>query len=382
MTLNPSFSGFISKLYHHNLFHSSSSHLCPRFLEQVQSIESKLDSLLDVYRQILHKGSSSALTLSSLPLFELEQTSDYHSPVFNKELSCSSQVSSSGAPHSGGCITHPSTNSHLSQGGLHLILAPSSDFNQSTSSSTPPSHLGSSPFSPSPLPHQNHLYPQAQTTSPESVTDEAVGSPPPILTPNSISTGGCGGVRDGRFPLLSRFPPPLSPNQVGLTNSPKPASVEASPNTEDMGLGAGTEDSSVVDNLGFGMEVCRMRQQVHGSSNSRGGTNAQDNGSWKRHMSLELQPLVPPAVNCCSNKSLADKGLSMSVSVEVGQDRMHAPSETVQAARHSLSSPSPSTSSDSQSCSQDPGGGGGGGEGGGGIGIALGYGQDWREWMG
>uniref|UniRef100_A0A672HNN2 Potassium voltage-gated channel subfamily KQT member 5-like n=1 Tax=Salarias fasciatus TaxID=181472 RepID=A0A672HNN2_SALFA len=54
---------------------------------QVQSIESKLDSLLDVYRQVLRKGSSSALTLSSLPLFELEQTSDYHSSVFSKDLS-------------------------------------------------------------------------------------------------------------------------------------------------------------------------------------------------------------------------------------------------------------------------------------------------------
>uniref|UniRef100_H3D9H4 Potassium voltage-gated channel, KQT-like subfamily, member 5b n=1 Tax=Tetraodon nigroviridis TaxID=99883 RepID=H3D9H4_TETNG len=59
---------------------------------QVQSIESKLDSLLDIYRQMLHKGSSSALTLSSLPLFELEQTSDYHSPVFAKDPSCSSQA--------------------------------------------------------------------------------------------------------------------------------------------------------------------------------------------------------------------------------------------------------------------------------------------------
>uniref|UniRef100_A0A087Y5R7 Potassium voltage-gated channel, KQT-like subfamily, member 5b n=1 Tax=Poecilia formosa TaxID=48698 RepID=A0A087Y5R7_POEFO len=60
---------------------------------QVQSIESKLDSLLDIYRQVLRKGSSSALTLSSLPLFELEQTSDYNSPVFSKDLSGSTQVS-------------------------------------------------------------------------------------------------------------------------------------------------------------------------------------------------------------------------------------------------------------------------------------------------
>uniref|UniRef100_A0A665V8K1 Potassium voltage-gated channel, KQT-like subfamily, member 5b n=1 Tax=Echeneis naucrates TaxID=173247 RepID=A0A665V8K1_ECHNA len=53
---------------------------------QVQSIESKLDSLLDIYRQVLRRGSSSALTLSSLPLFELEQTSDYNSSVFSKDF--------------------------------------------------------------------------------------------------------------------------------------------------------------------------------------------------------------------------------------------------------------------------------------------------------
>uniref|UniRef100_A0A3P8ZZ22 Potassium voltage-gated channel, KQT-like subfamily, member 5a n=1 Tax=Esox lucius TaxID=8010 RepID=A0A3P8ZZ22_ESOLU len=47
---------------------------------QVTSIESKLDSLLDVYRQVLLKGSP-ALTLSSLPLFE--QTSNYESTVHN-----------------------------------------------------------------------------------------------------------------------------------------------------------------------------------------------------------------------------------------------------------------------------------------------------------
>lgn len=320
--------------------------------------------MLDVYRQILHKGSSSALTLSSLPLFELEQTSDYHSSVFSKDLSCSSQVSGSGASHSGGCVTHSSTNSHLSQGGLHLILAPSSDFSQTASSSTPPSHLRSSSFSPSPLPHHNHLYAQAQATSPESVTDEAAGTPPPILTPNSVGGGRCGGVRDGGFPLLGRFPPPLP------TNSPQSVSVEASPSAEDIGGGAGGEDN-MADNLSFGMEVHRLRQQLHGGS--RGRTNTQDEGSWKRHMSLELQPLVPPAVNCCS-----DKGLSRSVSVEACQDLMRAPLETVPDARHSLSSPSPSSSSDSHSCSQDPGG----GEGGGGIGFGVGYRQDWREWMG
>ncbi|XP_078398068.1 potassium voltage-gated channel subfamily KQT member 5-like [Cetorhinus maximus] len=51
--------------------------------KQVQSIESKLDCLLEIYRQCLQKGSVSALTLASLqmPVFEFDQTSDYQSPV-------------------------------------------------------------------------------------------------------------------------------------------------------------------------------------------------------------------------------------------------------------------------------------------------------------
>ncbi|KAM7009969.1 potassium voltage-gated channel subfamily KQT member 5 isoform 6-T6 [Tautogolabrus adspersus] len=271
---------------------------------QVQSIESKLDSLLDIYRQVLRKGSSSALTLSSLPLFELEQTSDYHSPVFSKDLSCSTQVSSTGAPPTGGCVTHPSTNSHLSKGGLHLILAPPNELNLNlnASSSTPPSNLASSSFSPSPLPLQHphhhhhphyprHNHSQAQATTPESGTDEAVGSSSPLLTPNSISSGG--GVADGGFPLLTRLPPPPPPSRSG-------------------------------------------------------------------------QPLVPPALGCCSGPNKLDRGLGKSMSV---QDLMQAAPGTVQDSHHShsLSSPSPSTGSDSpigfHSCSQDPGGGGGGGGG-------------------
>uniref|UniRef100_A0A3Q3LSQ7 Potassium voltage-gated channel, KQT-like subfamily, member 5b n=1 Tax=Labrus bergylta TaxID=56723 RepID=A0A3Q3LSQ7_9LABR len=290
---------------------------------QVQSIESKLDSLLDIYRQVLRKGSSSALTLSSLPLFELEQTSDYHSPVFGKDLSCSTQVSSStGAPPTGGCVTRSSTNSQLSKGGLHLILAPPNELNLNlnASSSTPPSNLASSSFSPSPLPHQHphhhHHHPhyprphhsQAQATTPESGTDEAVCSSSPLLTPNSISSGSGGGVADGGFPLLTRLPPPPPPSRSG-------------------------------------------------------------------------QPLVPPSLGCCSGPYKMDRGLGKSMSV---QDLMQAAPGTVQDSHHShsLSSPSPSTSSDSpigfHSCSQDPGGGRGGGGGGGGN-ISRSDGVVWGE---
>uniref|UniRef100_A0A3B4TKT3 Potassium voltage-gated channel, KQT-like subfamily, member 5b n=1 Tax=Seriola dumerili TaxID=41447 RepID=A0A3B4TKT3_SERDU len=361
---------------------------------QVQSIESKLDSLLDIYRQVLRKGSSSALTLSSLPLFELEQTSDYNSSVFSKDLSCSTQVSSGGAPPPGGCVTHSTANSHLSQGGLHLILAPPNELNLNlnVSSTTSPSGLASSSFSPSPLPHHHHHHhhhhhphhpyhhhTQAQATTPESGTDEAVGSSPPILTPNSISSGVGGGVGDRGFPLLPRLPPPLPPSRSGgPSNLVQVTSTEASPDIEDFcgGLGTKMEDSSVRDDLGLGLGLGRLRQQLKSSTNSNGRLNTKEEGSWRRHMSLELEPLVPQALGCCSGPRQTDRGLGKSMSV---QDLMQAPPGAVQDSHHtySLPSPSPSTSSDSpigfHSCSQDPGGGGGGG------GVGRSGGGGWGE---
>ena len=341
---------------------------------QVQSIESKLDSLLDIYHQVLRKGSSSALTLSSLPLFELEQTSDYHSSVFSKDLSCSTQVSSSsGVPPPAGCVTRSSTNSHLSQGGLHLILAPPNELNLNlnASSSTPPSGLAPSSFSPSPLPHHHHHrhhhhhphhphhhYAQAQATSPESGTDEAVGISSPILTPNSISSGG---GRDGGFPLLGRLPPPPPTSRSGgPSNLPQPTSTEASPDVGDFcgGFGRQMADSSVMEGLGLGFRMGRLGHQLQSSTDNNGRINAQEGGSWRRHMSLELQPVVPPTLGCCSGPSQMDQALGKSMSV---QDLMQADPVQDTHHGHSLSSPSPSTSSDSHSCSQDPGGGGGGG---------------------
>ncbi|XP_067354635.1 potassium voltage-gated channel subfamily KQT member 5 isoform X2 [Channa argus] len=361
---------------------------------QVQSIESKIDSLLDIYRQVLRKGSSSALTLSSLPLFELEQTSNYHSSVFSKDLSCSNQVSGSGVPPPGGCITRSSTNSHLSQGGLHLILAPPNELNLNlnASSSTPPSGHPSSSFSPSPLPHHHHYHyhqrhphhvqhhhTQVQATTPESGTDEAVGSSSPILTPNSIGSGGGGGPGDGGFPLLARLPPPPPPSRIGgPSNLVRTTSTEASPTMEDIcgGLGTETEDSSVRKDLCLGLGLGKLGPQLKDSPNNNGRPNIKEEGSWRRHMSLELEPLVPQALGCCSGPKQMDRGMGKSMSV---QDLMQAAPGTVQDAHHShsLSSQSPSTSSDSpvgfHSCSQDPGGGGGG------SGLGRSGGGEWGE---
>ncbi|KAL8172670.1 UNVERIFIED_CONTAM: Potassium voltage-gated channel subfamily KQT member 5 [Gekko kuhli] len=84
--------------------------------KQVQSIESKLDSLLDIYQQVLKKGSVSALTLASfqMPPFECDQTSDYQSPVESKDLTNSAQTS--------GCVSRSASVNMPC--GLQLILTP------------------------------------------------------------------------------------------------------------------------------------------------------------------------------------------------------------------------------------------------------------------
>ncbi|XP_054634381.1 potassium voltage-gated channel subfamily KQT member 5-like isoform X2 [Dunckerocampus dactyliophorus] len=313
---------------------------------QVQSIESKLDSLLDIYRQVLHKGSSTALSLSSFPLFELEQTSDYQSSVFNKDPSCFSQISSSAIPPPGGCVTRSSPNPHLSQGGLHLILATPNELDLCASTTTPPSGPASSPFSPPTLPHAHHLsHPhhclQDQSTTPGSGNDETVGSSPPILTPNSISSSEGGGVADSGFCLLARLPPPPPPSRnVGFSSLMRAPSNETPPDIEDFcrGLGMQVKESSIGEELGPDLALVTLGQQLPGSTNSNGGLNAKEEGSWRRHMSLELEPLVPSAPRCCSGPSQADPNLGKSMSV---QDLMQTAPSSSSSSSRSMTSNSP-----------------------------------------
>uniref|UniRef100_A0A4W2HXJ0 Potassium voltage-gated channel subfamily Q member 5 n=1 Tax=Bos indicus x Bos taurus TaxID=30522 RepID=A0A4W2HXJ0_BOBOX len=84
--------------------------------KQVQSIEAKLDCLLDIYQQVLRKGSAPALALAPFPSppFECEQTSDYQSPGDGRDLS---------GPAPGGGLPR-SASAGLARG-LQLILAPS-----------------------------------------------------------------------------------------------------------------------------------------------------------------------------------------------------------------------------------------------------------------
>ncbi|NWW20375.1 KCNQ5 protein, partial [Falcunculus frontatus] len=100
--------------------------------KQVQSIESKLDCLLDIYQQVLRKGSASALTLASfqMPAFECEQTSDYQSPSDSKDLSNSAQLS--------GCVPR-SASANLPRG-LQLILTPNEFSTQAYYAFSPAMH--------------------------------------------------------------------------------------------------------------------------------------------------------------------------------------------------------------------------------------------------
>ncbi|XP_049576920.1 potassium voltage-gated channel subfamily KQT member 4 isoform X3 [Syngnathus scovelli] len=310
---------------------------------QVQSIEAKLDSLLDIYRQVLRKGSSTALTLSSLPLFELEQTSDYQSSVFSKDLSFPGQVNSN-AP--GGCVTGSSTNPHLSQGGLHLILATQNDLDLNTSSTTPPSGPASSSFSPSPLPHYHHHHhhchaqhhTQYQSTTPESGNDETVGSSPPILTPNSICTGLGRGTAEGGFCLLATLSPPPPPNRnVGLSNLMRASSNENSPEIENLcgSVGLQIQDGYIGEEVGPDLGLGTLGKHQQGSAN-KGRLNAKEEGSWRRHMSLELEPLVPTTISCCSGPSQVDRSLGKSMSV---QDLMQAAHGKMQGSHCIISPP-------------------------------------------
>uniref|UniRef100_A0A8C9QWZ5 Potassium voltage-gated channel subfamily Q member 5 n=1 Tax=Scleropages formosus TaxID=113540 RepID=A0A8C9QWZ5_SCLFO len=227
---------------------------------QVQSIESKLDSLLDVYRQVLRKGSSSALTLSSLPLFELEQTSDYQSSILCKDVSCSTQAS-------GGCVSH-STSANLSRG-LHLNLA----------SNELSLNLNSSPgsFSPSPLPHEG-----APTGT----------SPPPILMPNNLS--------GTQYPSLARPPPPPSaPATLQLPAVPPPPSrplTAASVPAQDALLVGAEVDADV--GLGPGRVPRRSKPSA-----KEDGARGDSPGDQTLGKSVSAQDLIQQAVDCRPNLS-------------------------------------------------------------------------------
>lgn len=277
----------------------------------MQSIESKLDSLLDIYRQALQKGSTSGLTLASLPLFELEQTSDYASSVQSAEHACPTHPSH---PGRGVLRSHSANLPH----GLQLILAPS-ELSLGTGPPGYPTSTSSLTPSPSPLFHgpssaDSSLYPS---------------SPPPILTPGPLSG-------PPQFPNLARPTPTMpgcpatSPTTLQLPTVVTPAPIrpvgmipemvpesgvvqESSPGT---GLATGSLEANSRSSSGCGAEHSGNAVRLR----SRSPRSPKEDGSWRRHLSLDVDPLLllRPAGDGDGNVNAAptDRTLGKSLSVQ------------------------------------------------------------------
>ncbi|XP_051981996.1 potassium voltage-gated channel subfamily KQT member 5 isoform X2 [Xyrauchen texanus] len=274
---------------------------------QVQSIESKLDSLLDIYRQVLNKGLSSGLTLSSLPPFGMEETSDYQSTILSKDLCCSSQVSQTLSSN------HPRA--------LQLILAPNElNLNQNNSTTSSP---GLNPASASPFNSSTFQVPSTPSTDCPS----AQGSPSQILSTNRLHSTG------GHFPFVRQPPlPPLStasskhqlstaPSQSGLTHIIGPCRSNPADYAQSCFRGVGLE---------FGLNSsmgCKLQQ--------RSRPSAKEDSSWRRHISLDsemymdplaaVSPLAPEQGQCSGDrgqgKSLSVQDLMQPVLVDLDMDR-------------------------------------------------------------
>ncbi|XP_029608663.1 potassium voltage-gated channel subfamily KQT member 5 isoform X1 [Salmo trutta] len=238
---------------------------------QVTSIESKLDSLLDVYRQ-----GSSALTLSSLPLFELEhQTSDYQSSILSKDLSSGSPLGGEGVrghpAEGGGGMSRSTTGDHLPRG-LQLILAPS----ELTLNTCPPSYPASTAsLTPLPFLPPDSPYPLLATPSsfPRRAHFPNLLPPPPSAGAATLQLPTTGPQH--RRPLC---PTPDAPRRGRLEESSGPSVM----------VGSRVDDGE-EDREG---EHAQSRVQLRGKPHLR------EEGPWRRHLSLEVDPLLLLSSGC------------------------------------------------------------------------------------
>lgn len=247
---------------------------CSLFLpsySQVTSIESKLDSLLDVYRQVLQKGPS-ALTLSSLPLFELDGhqhlNSDYQTAILGRDPPSpqSADPVRAGGDNSAGIRRSLNANPR----GLRLILAPADD--DGPPDSAPPSYPPSTAsLSPSPLLPPDSPYPTLVTPNGTSKRAHFPDLPPP---PSSA----------GAFTL--QLPPMVHPSHLRCSTEPSP--------DDRADGGVAHEGPSVVvgsdvdaDQEGDG-EAASLHEGVH----LRKKPELRSKEVWRRHSSLEVNPLL------------------------------------------------------------------------------------------
>lgn len=234
------------------------------FWFQVTSIESKLDSLLEVYRQVLQKGPS-AVTLSSLPLFELanqQHSSDYQTTIINRDVASpqGSDPVDVGRRNSGG-ISH---SLNVNPRGLRLILAPADD--DDPPDSAPPSYPPSTAsLSPSPLLRSDSPYSTLVTPNISSKKPYFPDLPPP---PSSAS-----------FNL--QLPPILHPSHQQCSDDP----ISDDQRTLDPSvvLGAHIDAGQEGDNRG---SPAQEKVQLRDNAGSK------SDGVWRRHFSLDVNPLL------------------------------------------------------------------------------------------
>ncbi|KAK2824555.1 hypothetical protein Q5P01_021730 [Channa striata] len=261
---------------------------------QVTSIESKLDSLLDVYRQVLQKGPS-ALTLSSLPLFELDnhqhRNSDYQIGRDLPSPQGGDPVRSRG--DNNGCVRRSLSSNPR---GLRLILAPADD--DAPPDSAPPSYPPSTAsLSPSPLLPPDSPYPTLVTPSGTSKRANYPDLPPP-----PSSTGG--------FTL--QLPPMVHPSHlrcptdIVLNDLTDGATTDEGTLGPSVVVGASVDDDQEGDGeAGSVQEGVQLRQKP--------GSKSEE--IWRRHMSLEVNPLLLLSSNTDGRPSDWEGSLGKSLSV-------------------------------------------------------------------
>ncbi|XP_072293039.1 potassium voltage-gated channel subfamily KQT member 5 isoform X2 [Eucyclogobius newberryi] len=247
---------------------------------QVSSIESKLDSLLDVYRQVLQKGPSA---LSSLPLFELDNNqnhnSDYRSSPHGRDLGGGGREGYDGVRRSHG--SNPR--------GLRLILAPADD--DVPPDSAPPSYPPSTAsLSPSPLLPPESPYPTLLTPIVSSKRSHFPDLPP--LPPSS-----------GPFTL--QLPPVLHPSHLQCPSDSVPDDLEE----EEGHLGPSVIIRSSLDEDQEDSEPSQERVELRRKPVSKGESG------WRRHMSLEINPLLLLSSSPDRRESNWRSGLGKSLSV-------------------------------------------------------------------
>ncbi|XP_034040560.1 potassium voltage-gated channel subfamily KQT member 5 isoform X2 [Thalassophryne amazonica] len=264
---------------------------------QVTSIESKLDSLLEVYRQVLQKGPS-ALTLSSLPLFELDNhkyhNSDYQN-VIGRDLSSCSPQETDPAGCRGDSSDSICRSVRNNPRGLRLILAPAED--DPPPDSAPPSYPPSTAsLSPSPLLPPDSPYPTLLTPNGTSKKAHLPDLPPPPPT-----TG---------FTL--QLPPMAHLSHHRCSTNPVPDDMEDGVTAEEGSLGPTVVVGSSVDS---DQERDSEASHANETVQLRVKPALKGEGVWRRQLSLEVNPLLQLSSN--SDGRPSDWGGSFGKSLSV-----------------------------------------------------------------